>query len=174
MRPKTIDSPLLEAAKGSDAGAVETLLILCRPNLRRYAERQCAASSDVEDAVQESLIIVYRQVSTLRVAGAFTGWLFQIVRRECLRLARRSFRFGDPLATANAERLLAKSSDVELRLDLALAIQSLPDLYREVIILRDFEELTIQEIAARLEMLPETVKTRIYRGRHLIREHLLA
>ena len=44
----------------------------------------------------------------------------------------------------------------------------------EVIVLRDFEELTVKEIASRLHTLPETVKTRIHRGRQMIREHLLA
>ena len=174
MRPAMIDGLLLEAAKGGDISALDKLLVLCRPNVRRYAEQQCAVSSDVEDAVQESLIIVYRQLSSLRVVGAFTGWLFQIVRRECLRLAHRTFRLGDSLDTAVAEKAVTKQPDIELRLDLVMAIQSLPDLYREVIILRDFEERTIQEIATQLELVPETVKTRIYRGRHLIREHLLA
>jgi len=165
------DSRLLEAARQGDAAALESLLILCRPNLRRYAALTCLTNADAEDAVQEALIIVYRKVSALRSVGTFSQWVFQIVRRECLRLMRLGH--GD-LAVAQEEAYLSTRSDVELRLDITLAVQSLPPLYRDVIILRDFEELTVREIAGRLGLVPETVKTRIYRGRQLVREHLLA
>ncbi len=78
------------------------------------------------------------------------------------------------LEAVEEDKSLATHTDHDLRFDIARAIQSLPDLYRNVIVLRDFEELTIREIAARLELVPETVKTRIYRGRQLVREHLLS
>jgi len=79
-----------------------------------------------------------------------------------------------PLDEVTERQYLITRTDIELRLDIAMAIQSLPDIYREVIVLRDFEELTVKEIAARLLLVPETVKTRIHRGRQMIREHLLA
>jgi RNA polymerase sigma factor (sigma-70 family) len=127
-----------------------------------------------EDAVQEALLIVCRYLPSLRSALAFDGWLAKIVRRECLRLARR---FGKPDETANiVEELpepLSVRPDHELRFDITRAIQSLPSIYRDVILLRDFEELTIREIAARLGIPVDTAKTRLYRGRVLIREHLL-
>ena len=165
------DTGLLEAARQGDAAALESLLILCRPNLRRYAAQTCLTASDAEDAVQEALIIVYRKVSALRSVGTFSQWIFQIVRRECLRLMRPGHV---DLEAVQEEAYLSTHSDVELRLDITLAVQSLPALYRDVILLRDFEELTVREIAERLELVPETVKTRIYRGRQLVREHLLA
>jgi len=166
------DSGLLEAARQGDVAAVERLLALCRPDLRRYASRTCRTAEDAEDAVQESLILIYRKVAALRSTAALARWLFQIVRRQCL---RRVLRQGHAdTAIVAEETYLATHSDIDLRLDMAAAVQSLPAIYREVIVLRDFEELTIQEIADRLGLIPETVKTRIYRGRQLVREHLLA
>lgn len=168
-----VDLHLLEAAKRGDSHALENLLVECRPDLRRYAERYCLNSADAEDAVQESLVILYRRLPALRALGAFTGWIFQIVKRECDRLARKMFHQDVPLDEVIEQRYLATRTDVELRLDIAMAIQSLPDIYREVIVLRDFEELSVREIAQHLGVLPETIKTRIHRGRKMIREHLL-
>ena len=59
-----------------------------------------------------------------------------------------------------------------LRLSLLEAIHSLPDKYREVIVLRDVEEFTIGEIATELTLTREAVKSRIHRGRRMIREYL--
>ncbi len=172
--PVSVDDLLLKAAQRGDMAALERVIAQCRPSLSRYAARYCVTTSDAEEAVQESLIILCRRLPALRSAGAFSGWLFQVIRRECQRLSRKMFHQHVPLDEANEEVYLATRTDIELRLDIAMAIQSLPDIYRETIILRDFEELTVKEIAARLSLLPETVKTRIHRGRLLIREHLFA
>jgi len=168
------DQRLLESAKRGDTEALERLIVQTRPDLRRYAARYCATSSDAEDAVQESLVILFRRLPTLRGLGAYSGWLVQIIRRECQRLARKMLHQEVPLDEVTERQYLITRTDIELRLDIAMAIQSLPDIYREVIVLRDFEELTVKEIAARLLLVPETVKTRIHRGRQMIREHLLA
>ena len=61
----------------------------------------------------------------------------------------------------------------DLRLDLSRAIRSLPDHYREVILLRDIEELSIEEIAGALGLSRESVKARIHRARMMIREYLI-
>ena len=64
----------------------------------------------------------------------------------------------------------AETSD--LRIDLARAIQSLPEHYRAVLLLRDVEELTIDEIAARLTLTREAAKARLHRARRLVRDYL--
>ena len=169
-----VDDHLLIAAQRGDTVALERVIAQCRPNLRRYASRYCVTTSDAEEAVQESLIILCRRLPALRSAGAFSGWLFQVIRHECQRLARKMSHQHVPLDEAIEDRYLTTRTDIELRLDITMAIQSLPDIYREIIVQREFEELTVKEIAVRLGLLPETVKTRIHRGRSLIREHLLA
>ena len=61
---------------------------------------------------------------------------------------------------------------LELRVDLARAIQSLPDHYREVVLLRDVEEMTIDEIAGTLGKTREATKANLHRARLLLREYL--
>jgi RNA polymerase sigma factor (sigma-70 family) len=78
-----------------------------------------------------------------------------------------------PLDDEIAERHLMRKPDDSLRIDLARALESLPAHYLEVVLLRDFEELTIAEIAERLGEQPGAVKSRLHRARELVREYLL-
>ena len=162
---------LILAAQTGDPVAIEGLLAACQTDARRYARRHCQAS-DVDDAVQESLLVVARRVRGLQAAAAFSSWLFTVIRRECLRLQRAMFRH-DPLDDDVIERQLAARSDDALRIDLANALESLPAHYREVVLLRDFEELTIAEIAERFDEPTGAVKSRLHRARLLVREYLL-
>lgn len=164
--------PLLEAARLGDTSALDRLLRICQPDARRYAYRHCLMS-DVDDAVQEALLIVARRLQSLRAVTAFSGWLFQIVRRECRRLERRVFRL-DPYDEEKMEAWLATSPDETVRLDLIRALESLPEQYREVILLRDFHELTVREIAAQIRLTTPATKSRLHRARQLVREYLLA
>jgi RNA polymerase sigma factor (sigma-70 family) len=66
----------------------------------------------------------------------------------------------------------AHRSQDDLRIDLCRAIQSLPEHYREIILLRDVEEMSIDEIAATLQLTRESVKAKLHRARGLIREYL--
>lgn len=163
---------LLEAARQGDPSALDRLLQVCQPDIRRYAYRHCLAS-DVDDAVQETLLILAHRLRSLRVVAAFSGWLLQIVRRECRRLERRLFRL-DPYDEEKMENWLATASDQTVRLDLIHALESLPEHYREIILLRDCHEMTIREIAAQIQLTTSATKSRLHRARQLVREYLLA
>ncbi|MBS0576862.1 MAG: sigma-70 family RNA polymerase sigma factor [Proteobacteria bacterium] len=163
---------LIHAAQTGDAVAVERLLTVCQADARRYARRHCHAS-DVDDAVQESLLVITRKVRALKAAAAFSSWLFTVIRRECKRLEQMMFRH-EPTAEDQIEQRLEQRSDATLRLDLAHALESLPAHYLEVVLLRDFEELTIAEIAQRLGEPAGAIKSRLHRARELVREYLLA
>ncbi|HUW28644.1 MAG TPA: sigma-70 family RNA polymerase sigma factor [Sulfuriferula sp.] len=164
--------PLIEAAQIGDPAALDRLLQVCQPDIRRYAQRNCLMS-DVDDAVQETLLILSRRVQSVRVLVAFSGWLFTIVRRECRRLERRLFGI-EHLDEQKAEHWLVARSVDALRLDLVRALESLPPHYREIILLRDFEEMPIHELAQQLALTPAAVKSRLHRARQLMREYLLA
>jgi RNA polymerase sigma factor (sigma-70 family) len=164
--------PLLEAAKLGDTAALAQLLQAWQPDIRRYAFRHCLAS-DVDDAVQETLLIMTRRLQSLRVLAALSSWLFQIVRRECRRLERRLFRL-DPYDESKMEAWLANHTDEAVRVDVVRALESLPAHYREIILLRDFHENTIEEIASTLQLTTAATKSRLHRARQLIREYLLA
>ncbi|MGB8635964.1 MAG: RNA polymerase sigma factor [Rhodanobacteraceae bacterium] len=161
---------MVNAARQGDAKALESLLAACRPYLRKIALSQCAAGVDAEDAVQESLMLIYRRIGALRTITAFPAWTFSIVRRECHRLWR-AMR-GQTSLPANDTALFSYDDHYELRSDLIAAIQSLPEKYREAIILRDFEEFSISEIADQLKLTRAAVKSRIHRGRQMLQEYL--
>jgi RNA polymerase sigma factor (sigma-70 family) len=93
------------------------------------------------------------------------------MRRECRRLARKSLGV-DLWDEARTDAIMARWSPPLLRLEIAAAIQSLPEQYRAVLVLRDFEELTISELAQRLELSRPAVKSRLHRARELVREYL--
>ena len=165
------DPGLIEAARGGDEKALVSLLAAAQPDVRRYAARNCRAA-DIDDAVQETLLLLYRRVGTLRAVTSFSAWIFAVAKRACLRL----LRMGAGIEDAHADDMdarLAHLRPVDLRIDLCRAIQSLPEHYREVILLRDIEELSIDEIAVVLGLTRESVKARIHRARIMIREYLI-
>lgn len=162
---------LISAAQAGNAKAIDELLAVCQADIRRYAYKHCHAS-DVDDAIQESLLIISRKVNGLKAVVTFSAWLFTVVKRECHRLSRIMFRL-DPLEDDLAEKQMALRSTDDLRIDLAAALESLPAHYLEVLLLRDFEELTIAEIADRLNEQTSAIKSRLHRARELVREYLL-
>lgn len=160
----------LEAARAGDRGALERVLAASRQDLRRYAEHHCVVN-DVEDAVQESLITASRRLVDLRQLECFASWLFRIVKRECNRM-KRGLRamWHEPLTEDIAVACTAARPD--LARDLAATLQSLPPHYREILLLRDLEGLSLAEIAARLGLGLEATKARLHRARALAREYL--
>ena len=173
MTTAAADRPdLILAAQTGDAASIERLLLVCQADARRYARRHCHAS-DVDDAVQETLLTISRKVHGLKAVAAFSSWLFVVIKRECRRLEQLMFRH-EPLPDELAEEQMLSRPDASLRIDLARALESLPAHYLEVVLLRDFEELTIGEIAQHLGEQPGAVKSRLHRARELVREYLLA
>ncbi|MGM9481029.1 RNA polymerase sigma factor [Roseateles sp. NT4] len=163
--------PLLAAAHGGDRRALEQLLRISRPDIRRYAQQHCLLS-DVDDAVQEALLIVSRKLPSLRVMAAFSGWMIRLVQRECRRLGRITLRY-DPYDEEKLEQWLVTHDEPGLRRELVAALESLPIHYREVMLLRDLEEMTIEEIADQTGLTRANVKSRLHRARALAREYLL-
>ncbi|MES2106876.1 MAG: sigma-70 family RNA polymerase sigma factor [Pseudomonadota bacterium] len=164
--------PLLELARLGNPQALDSLLRVCQPDIRRYAQRRCLLS-DVDDAVQETLLILSRKVQSLRAAAAFSGWLIKVVQRECRKLGRITLNH-DPYEEEKVEQWLSAKPTDAIRLDLVAALESLPEHYREIILLRDFEELSINEIAASLKLTTAATKSRLHRARELAREYILA
>ena len=171
-RMDTLPIDLIASAQGGNEEALLELLRHCGPQLRRYATRQCA-SDDVEEAVQDALWLLYRRVGTLRAIGAFSAWLFQIIRRECLRRARqrRAFEWNDCDVSALADKT---PSDEDLGIDLRNAISRLPQHYREILILRDIGGLSSEEAAISLDIPLGAAKSRLHRARQMVRSQLLS
>jgi RNA polymerase sigma factor (sigma-70 family) len=164
---------LVESAMAGDCHAVERLLMIMQPDIRRFARRQCRRSSDVDDAVQEALWLLYRRIGMLRAAGALSSWLFTVVTHACLRMARSVFYKTLDIEDYGNDARLSSVPTEDLRIDVAAAISSLPPHYREIVILRDLQEMTIDEIGNQLDLTREAVKGRLNRARSMLREYLI-
>ncbi len=171
MIAAAITPKLFEAARLGDPQAIAHLLESAQPDIRRYARQTCLSSADAEDAAQEALWILFRHVGTIRALLSLSAWLFSVVRRECLRLARRA-GLAPPVDEGHAEALLLAKPEADLRLDVAAAFEALPPHYRDVALMRDVREMTIDDIAAALGESRQTVKARLHRARALMREYL--
>ena len=162
------DQELIEAARRGDEQALVRLLVVCQPDLRRYARRTCA-NEDIEESIQDALLILYKRLGSLRTIAKFSGWLYQIVKRACLkRMQGRAISSHDDEAMNN----LKDPTDIELQMDLSRSIASLPLIYREVVILRDVNGCSAEEVAHELGVSIEALKSRLHRGRYLIRQML--
>jgi RNA polymerase sigma-70 factor (ECF subfamily) len=110
-RARRCDPALIEAARGGDEKALVSLIAASQPDVRRCAARNCRAA-DIDDAVQETLLLLYRRVGTLRAVTSFSAWLFAVARRACLRLLRRSMGMaGMPIDDAEARLVHLPSED---------------------------------------------------------------
>jgi RNA polymerase sigma-70 factor (ECF subfamily) len=144
--------------------------------------------SDAEDVAQETFIKVYRNLHSFRGESRFSTWVLSIARNEGLALMRkRSTRPEEPLEPVLDESsgdftpaLLTDWREVplealerkELGQSLCQAILNLPPIYREVVQLRDVEELDVQETAGVLGITGGAVKVRLHRARTMLQKEL--
>lgn len=161
---------MVAAARAGDAAALEALLRVARPHIRRYAERYCVAQM-AEDATQEALWTLHRRLPALRSVAAFPLWLLRIVARICFGLVSPLWRRIEALQDDDLGA--TGPDDIELRLDLERAIEALPESHRETILLFYFCELNVADTAERLGISREAVKVRLHRGRALLRASLV-
>lgn len=159
------------AAREGDARALTMLLEGSHAHVRRFARTLCSTPEDAEDATQEALIILYRKVGTLRVAAALAGWLFQIVRHECIRRSRLALHKPVPAATieSSAEDAALVRLEVER---IVLAVASLPADQRAVLIMRDLQGLSGAATAQALGLSRAAMKSRLHRGREAVRARM--
>jgi RNA polymerase sigma factor (sigma-70 family) len=162
----------IQAAVDGDAAAISDLITACQPDLLKFAQRTCATPEDAEDAVQETLWLISQKVGTLRVVNAFMGWAIRIVKNECFRLLR-AVRGESELDEDN--KLLSLRDDLDLPVlqrDIVKGLMELPSMYREVLIMRDIEEMTAPEVAFALNLSIDAVKSRLHRARTMLRDQL--
>jgi RNA polymerase sigma-70 factor (ECF subfamily) len=122
---------------------------------------------DAEDLVQEVFLSAMRQLSGLRTAAAFRGWLGAIARNRAVDYFR-SRKQNEPLDEAEGYAGRANPAAVEACHVLDL-IRSLPEAYRETLVLRLVEGLTGPEIARQTGLTPESVRVNLCRGMKLLR-----
>jgi RNA polymerase sigma-70 factor (ECF subfamily) len=162
------DARLVRAARDGDEKAFGRLY-------ERYARvvhgllLARAPRADVEDLVQDVFLAAWRRLASLRDPSAFGGWLTMIARNRAADFHRRAVDAVElpaelPAAETNSSRAEA--------LQVLQVIRSLPDAYRETLVLRLVEGLTGPEIAERTGLTPASVRVNLHRGMKLLRRKL--
>jgi len=172
MSLEPIQQVILAAGRG-DPAAIQELLLRTQPDVSRFARSVCATPEDAEDAVQEALWYATRHLATLRVAAAFTSWVFQMVKHACYRVIRRRTRETAALRMAEPDAPEDTLPDqTALACDVSAAIAALPPAYRQVLIMRDLQGMTAPAVAATLAISVAAVKSRLHRARCMVRAAL--
>ena len=124
---------------------------------------------EVEDLVQDVFLTAWRRLDDLRDPAAFGGWIAMVARNRATDFHRRTTDFVE--LPDNLESPGAASAPADANAALA-AIRSLPDAYRETLILRLVEGLSGPEIAERTGLTPGSVRVNLHRGMKMLRDKL--
>jgi len=174
--------------KRGDAGAMEKAVALLQQSVFSFSMRVCGQRQDAEDTMQEVLVKSLPYLAKFDSSKALAVWLYKVAKNRCL-MSRRRGKFA-PKVELSLEELMPDRDDFE-RLDgrisvspegaairgeqgqrLREAIRSLPPHYRIVIVLRDMEGLTDEEVAEITGLRQGTIRVRLHRARLFVRKEL--
>jgi len=157
-------------------GRFEALVLPHLDALYGAAVRMTRHRQDAEDLVQETCLRAYRFLDRLEDESRCRAWLFRVLTNTFINLYRKAQRAPETVALEESD---AEASGEEVSLEavmddeLKAALDTLPDDYRTAVLLSDVEEFSYEEIAGMLGCPIGTVRSRIHRGRNLLRTHLL-
>lgn len=173
------EASIVRKVLGGDANAFETLVLEYEKNVYNIALRMTGNSEDAADMTQEAFIKAYNSLQSFRGDSKFSVWLYRIVSNVCLDFLRSKNR--RPTVSLSVEDddgedaqldVADESQSPELLLDRKLTrdsvrrgLDSLPPDYRQILLLREIQGLSYDEIAQALSLEVGTVKSRIFRAR---------
>jgi RNA polymerase sigma-70 factor, ECF subfamily len=178
------DEELVRLIRSGDAALYEVLMRRYNQRIYRVAVTILRDDAEAEDVMQEAYVRGYQHLGEFAGQAKFSTWLTKIAVHEALaRLRSRAKSGGSKSASDGDLDIMDKlrsdtrdpemqTYDRELRSVLERAIDTLPDTYRSVFVLRVIEGLDVNETAAALDVGVEAVKTRLHRGRALLRREL--
>lgn len=182
------DHELAARAAAGDGAAFTIVMRRHNRLLFRAARSILKDDFDAEDALQEAYLRAWRSIDGFRAEAKLSTWLTRIVINESLARLRRG-RGAQVIPLDNTSELghepmeerMADDPDrqpdrvlmrAELRRLMEVGIDCLPDAFRTVFILRAVEEMSVEDVAAALDLPEATVRTRLFRARGLLRERL--
>ena len=183
----TEEQTLIRLARVGDGPAFEALVTAYETRLYQLAFRYLGHREDALDAVQETFLRVYRFLGGFQEQSSFSTWIYRIAINVCRDIfLQRSRRAEQPLERGEGEEPSpaetlpdlryapeTRLEQQELRRQIEAGLQTLSPEHREVLILREIQQLSYDEIADVLSLDLGTVKSRINRGRRQLREFLL-
>lgn len=187
----TKDELLLARLQAGDESALRDLAEAYGSKIYQLAFRYLRNKEDAEEVMQDVLYKVYRKVGAFRGDAALSSWIYRITFNAAmsrLRTAKYQRTHNDELSITTAETDEPKStrheiadwSDLadeqvlrsQLRKRVARAIMALPAIYRAPVMLRDIQGMSTEEASAMLRVKDQTLKSRLHRGRLILRKQL--
>lgn len=181
MTASLADAELVGQAREGSRAAFDELVDRYWNSAVAMARQRTRTWADAQDAAQEAFILAYRKLESLRDPERFGGWLFTIVARSCIEVARRAARRPthvedvEVLEPMSSPDVVESGSDLDargLREEIREAIEALPERYRPVVILRYGQGMDVKSIATTLSMPLGTVVSQIFRANRLLRTRL--
>jgi RNA polymerase sigma-70 factor (ECF subfamily) len=191
MRQSNSEVDLIGRMQAGDTAAVGELASMYGPRIQQLAFRYVKNWEDAEEVAQDVLLKVYRKIDAFRGDAALSSWIYRITFNTAmsrLRTAKAARAADRQKGDVNNEgddtnRLPHEPADWssladdhvlrgEMRQRLIGALTHLPQVYRVPVILRDIQGLSTEEASAVLRVKPQTLKSRLHRGRLILREHL--
>jgi RNA polymerase sigma-70 factor (ECF subfamily) len=180
------DHGLVREVQRGNSGAFGAIMRRYNRRLYRTARAILKEDARAEDALQDAYIAAFRHMGEFRGDAALGTWLTRIVVNQALQTLRRTRRerVVIPFDESDTEREALDVVDApdtrpenmmlraETRRMIERNIDALPDAYRTVFMLREVEELTVEETAAALDIPPATVRSRLFRAKVRLREAL--
>ena len=177
----------IERVLKGDVNAFEHLVHAYEKTVYNLALRSLGNRQDAEDVTQEAFLKAYRSLSSYRGNSKFSVWLYRIVSNLCLdQLRARQRRPAQSLTVENDE---GESEELEItdehfsperlldrkltRESVQRGLASLPDDARQILLLRELQGLSYEEIGQTLDLEPGTVKSRIFRARKRLCAYLM-
>jgi RNA polymerase sigma-70 factor (ECF subfamily) len=186
------EDELLERLKAGDAGALGDVADTYGSKIYQLAFRYLRNKEDAEEVTQDVLFKVYRKVGAFRGDAALSSWIYRITFNAAMSRLRTakyqrsqdeqrtaaSAEGDQPTAPARPE--IADWSDMadervfrtQLRQRVLRAILALPAIYRAPVIMRDIQGMSTEEASAMLRVKDQTLKSRLHRGRLILRKQL--
>jgi RNA polymerase sigma-70 factor, ECF subfamily len=181
-----VETRLAKLSRNGDRRAFAELVDLYKDKIYHLGYRMLNQRQEAEDVVQETFLRVYTNLDRYDENQKFSTWIYRIATNLCIdRLRKRKPSYSIDAELPEGEgtdwHALLASDDASPETELILsetqqhireAIQSLPDKYKSIVVLRYLHDLSLQEISDILEMPVTTVKTRVHRGREFLRKKL--
>jgi RNA polymerase sigma factor (sigma-70 family) len=177
---------LASSVAAGDRRAFERLMRRYNRRLYRLARATLRDPTEAEDALQDAYICAFRSIGQFRGDASLSTWLSRLVLNECLARIRRTTRrqnvisIVSPNTPIESPPMFANESDspdralgrAQMRDLLERKVDELPENFRAVFVLRSVEELSVDETAGSLGIPEETVRSRHFRAKSMLRESL--
>ncbi len=181
------DNALLNRLQAGDERAVGELVDTYGQRIYQLAFRYLRNREDAEEVTQDVLFKVIRKVSAFRGDSALSSWIYRITFNTAMSRLRtgkhQTLPSDEPVTIDGGRRVKREPADwseladervfrAELRRRVLRAILALPVIYRAPVVLRDLQGLSTEEASARLRVKDQTLKSRLHRGRLILRRQL--